>query len=311
MWGESELEHDLQNLKKGEYSDLYVLQMEHPADQTLLYRFNMVTLMAYFKQNNFSELTRHSNAYLESIQTYLKTWSIENIDPGVPAPPFDFILLVCMTATKGNDSYDKLIRVFRYYVNIRNELEKLNSERSIRLTDMTKTTDMMMTVDKAKIIITKRINYLAENVVSLLHTNDCQDVLISFLLDFAPPSFFKDDATLSCLGRAALANGERELANKYFSLVQSTNYKSANSGYIAFFDSQFTTAFTAFNRKTEGCPTDASAVRLHMGEFKSDLLEPPSKSKKVMPESLSRWPALPRNTEYLFDSSENIAHMGD
>lgn len=291
MWTAADLVSDLGKLEACKYSEVSALVKQHPSDQTLLYRFNFITLLTHFKCNRFQEILNHSNAYLESIEKYIKEWTPDFLDNGTPSPPFDFMLLVFMTSTKGCEQYNKLISLFRFYKKIENYLTSQNKDRQILLTDKTRTDEMMVTVEKALVIIHQRLNYLAEIVASNLNSLNKKGILLNFLLDFVPAEAVRDDTSLSCFGRLALNCGDRELANKYFEAVSDSQIKNINKGYIAYFDNNFADAIKSFNGKI---PAAAEACKLHMGEFKGDISEQPTATKKPTPESLTQWPAFPK-----------------
>jgi len=295
MWTEKELYSDLDSIKNGEYLELGVFSKEHPKDITLLYRFNMVTLMSLFKQNKFSDLHQHANAYYPSIVDYLKKWNEEYLDPGQPAPPFDFMMLISMTSNQGFPAYEKFLQLFKFYRNLLQCLSNMIPERQIRLTDCARPNEMMMTVSKAKDIVAARCDYIAENIVSYLYSNNHNDILITFLDDFYPCQLVNSDSTLSHLGRAALACGDIKRAQSYFMCVKDSNQQTANNGYISFYDCQFRSAHSSFSKaRRPAIPTDIDICRLHMGESVGDLSETTSTPKKPTLESRTQWPSMPK-----------------
>jgi hypothetical protein len=196
-----------------------------------------------------------------------------------------------MTSTKEPPTYEKLISLFKFYQKVLDYLKKQNKDRQILLTDNTKTDEKLITVGKAITIVTGRVNYLAENICSLLNSEMRRDILISFMINFVPPASIDDDQTLSCLGRLALNNGDRDFANKYFEKVKDSNLKTVNQGYIAYFDNKFEEALKCF-KGPYAPPVDN--IKLHMGEFTSDLSDKPAAISKPTLDSISQWPAQPK-----------------
>ena len=292
MWDSKDFVADLEKIQQGKYNELSTNNKTRPSDLALLYRYNYITLLALFRQNDFINLQKHSNAYLESVENYIKDWNPEYLDTGIASPPFDFCLLVFMTATNGEESHNKLIRLFKFYKRIDNYLSTQNQDRQVLLTDKPNSTEMMTKVGKAREIIQQRINYIAENIASLLNSINKKDILINFLTTFVPPESVSDEQTLSCFGRLALSCGERNLASKYFDLVKNSQIKSLNQGYIFYFDNNFAEAQKCFSGKLE---SGVDACKRHMGEISNDITEQ-SPTRKQTPESRSQWPAPPRFT---------------
>ena len=294
MWDARDFASDIEKIKQGKYADVAALSKTRPSDPALLYRFNYITLLSIFRRNDFFELEKHSNAYLESVEKYLQEWNIDYLDSGTASPPFDFCLLVFMTATKGDESYNKLIRLYRFYQKVDNYLATQNPDRQILLTDRPRTDELMTKVGNARQTMRQRLNYLAENIGSLLHTLNKKDILISFLSTFVQPDSVSDDQSLSCFGRLALSCGDRELSNSYFNLVKDGQLRTINQGYISYFDNNFADAYSSFNGKL---PSAAEACKKHLGEFTTDISAQPSATQKPTPESLTRWPAPPKHAK--------------
>ena len=294
MWDQKDFVEDTEKIKRGQFSGLAVTSKPRPSDSALLFRYNYITLLSLFKRNDFVELRNHSNAYLESIDKYLEEWNPDYIDTGIASPPFDFCLLVYMTATNGDESYNKLIRLFRFYKKFDDYLATQNVERQILLTDKPRTDQQMTKVGIARKVIKQRLNYLAENITSLLHTLNKKEILLSFLNNFVQPEEVGDNQSLSCFGRLALSCGDRETATKYFDLVKDNQIKTLNKGYTYYFDNNYKEAFNCFNGKLQSA---SEACKLHMGDISTDISNQPSTTQKPTAESLSQWPAPPRSTK--------------
>ena len=198
-----------------------------------------------------------------------------------------------MTATNGDEKYNKLIRLFRFYKKFDDYLATQNEERQILLTDKPRTDQQMTKVGIARKVIKQRLNYLAENIASLLHTLNKKEILLSFLDNFVKPETVDDDQSLSCFGRLALSCGDREVATQYFNLVKDSKMKTLNSGYTYYFDNNFKEAVKCFNSGKLQSAVDA--CKLHMGDISTDISAQSSATQKPTPESLSQWPAAPKS----------------
>ena len=295
MWNEKDLLLDLEKIKKLEFNDLNINHKEHPSDPTLHFRFNLITLMSFFKQNLFEELSKHANAYILSTLDFISSWNVEYLDPGLPSPPFDLLFLTCITSTKEYSNDDKLIKLLKHYEIVLNELNKMNEERIIRLTDCTKPTEMMMNVLKSKNIIISRIEFLIENITTLLYSMNDFELLFTFIENHCNPLKITSDSTLSHLGRIILAAGDHILSKNYFQLVKDQNFINSNLGYILFYESKFIESYKCFqNCKPPSIPSDIDPCRMHSGEILIDLNETTINPKKPLPETRSRWPLQPK-----------------
>ncbi|EAY19826.1 hypothetical protein TVAG_178700 [Trichomonas vaginalis G3] len=293
MWGLSEYKADLEQINNANYTNLNVFSKVQPGDEELLHRYHFIKVLSFFKRNDFTELTNHSNMYLDSIYEYMDKWNEEYLDPGFPAPPFDFMLLVMMTSTNGDDTFNKFMRLFRHYSKVLAYLKTQNQQRQILLTDKTKTDEFYMTVGNAVLVVHGRLNYIAENIVAILHSTRKYSIITSFLNEFMPPDQVNDDETLSCFGRVLISIGDRSLADKYFEKVLNPALKTINKGYYQFFDGNFAEAAKSL---TGNLAPSNEACNYYMGDFKTDISENSNSSatpKKPTPESLTRWPLPP------------------
>lgn len=291
MWGLNEFKSDLERIQSGNFTDLLVNSRVQPGDEELTFRYHFLKVLSFFKRNELQEATTHSNMYLQSIFDYFEKWNEDYLDPGYPAPPFDFMMLVMMTSTTGGDTFNKFMRLFRHYTRVLDYLNTQVPDREILMTDKTRTDEFLMSCANAINLITSRLNFIGENIISTLHSSNKYPIITSFLKEFMPPDKVNDDETLSCFGRVCLSIGERKTASAYFSKVKNDSLKSINKGYAYYFEGNFAEAIKLFNGEnappTEGC-------KLYLGEFTSDISESQPIAKKSSSESMPRWPSSPQ-----------------
>ena len=261
----------------------------------LKYRQQFVLLLASFKTNNFEQLRNISNENSASLIEFIHNFNTDLLKNENPQPPFDFFLLVFMNASNSGPSFSLFIKLFQHYIKIRQFLMNYDGE-SVYINDRTRQSEIMMPLSDAKSVIQSRINYIAENIVSILYSTGQQQLLLTFLTDFClEDNFIEDEVTLSQLGRSALACGDDEIADRFFSKVKDQQLVSANNGYKNFYGSKFANAKKDFEAAGPAGPSNLEACSKYMGQFTTDPSDQGAgASKKLTAEEKTQWPLQPR-----------------
>ncbi|KAH0790732.1 hypothetical protein GPJ56_005327 [Histomonas meleagridis] len=293
---ENEFNSDLDQIKNNVYQNILALKYVAPQnDLFLLYRYQFIQLLYYFRTNTFDRLNELANSHIENLVEIIRSTDYKNcIFSEIPTPPFDFFILTFMSSTNASTSKTSLYTLlFQHYIKINELLNNAKSSQNIYLNDRTRSSDISVSVDEAKTIVQDRINFVSELFVSYLFSQGQIDLLISFLREHLPPSFVKDEKALSHLGRIAAACGEQAISQSYFDLVKDSSLKSANKGYQQFLEKSFTESRQSFSRAGASAPAKTDAIGQHTCELVVDPTGSTFAPKPKTPEERSQWPLQP------------------
>lgn len=294
MYSTEQFLSDLTKIGNKEYSGLSAQSSDIPTDPFLRYRHQFILLLSSFKSNNFENSRKISNFNSPSLVQFIQEFNTSLLTSENPQPPFDFLILTFMTTTTSGPNYSLFISLFQHYYSIKQYLSTCESEK-VFLNDRTRPSEISMPISDAKTVIQSRVDYLAENVVSLLYSTGQLQLLLTFLTDFCVKDFTTNEVTLSQLGRAALACGDNQIASNFFEHVKDSNLVSANQGYVNFYGNAFANAKKDFDAAGSAGPANADACLKFLGQFTSDPNEQSSlSSKKQTVEDKTQWPMQPR-----------------
>ncbi|OHT14782.1 hypothetical protein TRFO_03075 [Tritrichomonas foetus] len=294
MYTEEQYLADLEKISKEEYSDLAAYKAQSPTDNLNIYRFQFVLLLSAFKKNDFENARTVANNNAEVLIKFVDNFDLNLLTNENPQPPFDFLLLTFMNSTTAGPNHSLFIKLFQHYNTIKKYLSEFSGE-TVFLNDRSRPTEVSMPLDEARNTVQARLDYLAENIASLLYSSGQHQLLLTFLTDFCLENFTTNETTLSQLGRVALACGDNQMASTFFGDVKDEGLKSANQGYISFYSSAFQSARKEFQAAGEKGPANSDACLKYMGQFTTDPSESTAvKAKKQTAEDRTQWPMQPR-----------------
>lgn len=293
MYNSNNFNNDIE-LLKGNPPTISALDLPPPEDNYyLLYRYQFVTLLFYFKANNHEKVRMLANQYLPSIIDY-----IQNFDYGdiitfqeLNSPPFDFIMLTFMCSNNKPNHY-LYIMLYNHYLSELNIIKSIKEKNgNMLLSDLIKRENFQVSLRKGFEIIKKRLNFIIEIMISYLYNNGLRDMMITFMEDFCTPDDIKDEKTLSFLYRISFGICEFELADKYLSLIKNNNLNMANEGYKHFLEHEFTEAMNCFQNAGNATPENYLAS---CRKYMCDLVEDPTVTKTLTNEEKTQWPLPPQ-----------------
>ncbi|KAK8834156.1 hypothetical protein M9Y10_039354 [Tritrichomonas musculus] len=294
MYSSEQFLNDLTKIGNKEYTGLAAHSAEAPTDLFLSYRYQFILLLSSFKANDFENSRKISNSNAASLLDFIHNFNTSLLTNENPQPPFDFFLLVFMTTTSSGPNYSLFISLFQHYNSIKQFLSTYDGQ-NVFLNDRTRSSEISMSVSDAKTVIQSRIDYLAENIVSILYSTGQLQLLLTFLTDFCMNDFTLNEVTLSQLGRAALACGDNQIASSFFENVKDSNLISANQGYVNFYGNAFANAKKDFDASGSAGPANSDACLKFLGQFTSDPSDQSSIStKRQTAEDKTQWPMQPR-----------------
>ena len=288
MYSIEQFLNDLTKIGNKEYSGLTAQSTEVPTDPFLRYRHQFILLLSSFKSNDFENSRKVANFNSPSLLQFIHSFNTSLLTSENPQPPFDFLLLVFMITTTSGPNYSLFISLFQHYNSIKQFLSTYDQDK-VFLNDRTRPSEISMPLSDAKVVIQSRIDYLAENIVSLLYSTGQLQLLLTFLTDFCLNEFTTNEITLSQLGRAALACGDNQIASNFFEHVKDSNLISANQGYVNFYGNAFANAKKDFDAE------NSDACLKFLGQFTNDPTEQSSlSSKRQTIDDKTQWPLQPR-----------------
>ena len=294
MYSTEQFLSDLEKIGNGDFTSLNASSCETPKEKKELFEHQFILLLSSFKENKFDVSCQIANENVNFLCETIDNFQESNLKNEVPQPAFDFYLLTFLNATSAGPNHTLLIKLFQHYNKIKKILSE-SSDESVFLNDRTRPSEVKLSIDEARNVIQARLDYLAENIVSLLYSNLQHSLLLTFISDFCLDNFTKNEITLSQLGRVALACGDSQIANTFFNEVQDPSLQAANKGYISFYESSFQNAYNQFKEAGEAGPANPDACLKYLGQFSTDPSEQaPPKVKKQTPEDRTQWPMQPR-----------------
>ena len=294
MYSSEEFLNDLTKIGNKEYSGLNAPSSEIPTDPFLKYRHQFILLLSSFKSNDFENSRKIANSNTPILLQFIQNFDTSLLANENPQPPFDFFLLSFMTATTSGPNYSLFISLFQHYNSIKQYLSTYDNDK-VFLNDRTRPSEIEMQLSDAKVVIQSRIDYLAENIVSLLYSTGQLQLLLTFLTDFCLNEFTTNEIALSQLGRAALACGDSQIASNFFQHVKDASLISANQGYVNFYSNAFANAKKDFDAAGSSGPANSDACLKFLGQFANDPTDQSSlSSKRQTIDDKTQWPMQPR-----------------
>lgn len=238
MWTCEHYEEDLQIIKGSDFSNLNVLKYQPPSDAYLNYRYIYIKYLYFSKINDLNSVKQLTASELPKILTFLQDYKYDEcLNNAHDEPPFDLLILILVSIEVSNNSF--FIKLLQHYINIMSEIDKLSDSDTVYLCDQVRREDFMISKEKAKCIVQKRIDYIIEIVLSIFYNSKNHDFIISFFQDFKLYELAKSEQTLSFIGRIAATLRYDDTEDLFFSKVNNEELKMENESIKCYFESNF------------------------------------------------------------------------